>query len=195
MRQDLTIEHETIALSCYKCGTALVFSKYDNLAESTCAKCFTPLFLPHEVEWIPSRQSKPNIFLEKASRWFLWRVLLSNLAGDCRQILRKLMRWPGNRKGTRRKTSTNGSNTLDRRSNVDAIRKSIRSRLDEVYADLEEISDDLQEARHEASQARKDRIQEIKRSLEGLLEQTYRIEGLRLAVRDLLEAAERVDME
>lgn len=78
---------------------------------------------------------------------------------------------------------------------MDAIRKSIRSRLDEVYADLEEISDDLQEARHEASQARKDRIQEIKRSLEGLLEQTYRIEGLRLAVRDLLEAAERVDME
>ena len=103
MRRYLTIENETVALCCYKCGTALVFSKYDNLAESTCADCSTPLFLPHEIEGIRSRRSKPNIFLERASYWFLWRVRATKHAGTFMQFLRRLMRHTASAKGSKYK--------------------------------------------------------------------------------------------
>lgn len=195
MRRDLTIENETIAVSCYKCATPLVFFKYDNLAESTCAGCRTPLFLPHEVEGIRSRCSKSSNFLEKASHWFLWRAFLSEHAASFKQFVRKLRRRTGTAKGSGRDMSKNKFNTRERQSNLDRIHDSVRSELDELYADMKKLKADLKEGRREASQARKDRIQGIKRALQDLLLETHRIDGLRLAVRDMLDAAERADRE
>lgn len=195
MRHYLTIENEAVPVGCYKCGTALVFSKYDNLAESICAECSTPLFLPHEVDGIRSSRLNPNIFVEKASNWFVWRVRLTERASIFKQFVRKLIQRTANTKGSKRNMSNSEFNIRKGQSNLDLIHDNIRSKLDELYSDLKELGADLEEGRREASQARKDRIQGIKRALRDLLEKTHRIEGLRLSAQDLLEAAEKADRE
>lgn len=195
MRRNLTIENETIAVRCYKCGTTLVFFKYDNLAESTCAGCRTPLFLPHEVEGIRSKCSKSSDFVEKASHWFLWRAFLSERAASFKQFMRKVIWRGGSAEGSGRNMPKSKSNTREHQSNLDRIHDSLRSELDELYADMKQLKADLKEGRREALQARKDRIQGIKRALQDLLLQTRRIDGLRLAVRDMLDAAEKAERE
>ena len=60
----------------------------------------------------------------------------------------------------------------------DSIHKRIQAHLNELRTDLKQLAADAQEGRREASRARKDRV-----------------EGLKRALSDLLEAAEQADKE
>jgi hypothetical protein len=55
MPKYLTVESEPIGVCCYTCGAGFGFFSYDQLAESRCAQCSTPLFLPHELEGIGNK--------------------------------------------------------------------------------------------------------------------------------------------
>ena len=63
-------------------------------------------------------------------------------------------------------------------SKVDKIHDRIQAKLDELHADFKQLEADLREANLESSRARRDRIQ-----------------GIKQALRDLLDAADRADRE
>jgi hypothetical protein len=70
------------------------------------------------------------------------------------------------------------SDTHYAESRFDEIHNRIQSRLDEVHTDLKQLASDLREGRREGSLARRDRF-----------------EGIKRALRDLLQAADRADRE
>ena len=63
-------------------------------------------------------------------------------------------------------------------SQVDKIHNRIQSKLDGLHQDFKQLETDLRVANQESSRARRDRIQ-----------------GFKQALRDLLDAADRADME
>lgn len=63
-------------------------------------------------------------------------------------------------------------------SGLDALHDRIQSKMDELYVDLKQLETDLHAANQASASARRDRIDGIKRAL-----------------RDLLQSAERADRE
>lgn len=56
MPRYLTVESVPVSISCYTCGAGFAFVTYEEMNESRCTQCSTPLFLPHELEGVACKR-------------------------------------------------------------------------------------------------------------------------------------------